>query len=75
MEFKLNRQTGTATSDCGYYEIKSALTNGKPYYNSFYKPTQRSIEGTFDKDQAKRACQKHAEKMARLKGELTGVAS
>jgi hypothetical protein len=75
MNFKLNKQSGTATSECGYYQITSALNNGKPYYNSMYLPTHRSIEGTYDKEAAKRACQQHAQRMVRMKETVTGVSA
>lgn len=66
MNFTLSKQTGIATSQCGLYEIRSVLNNAKLYYNGWYLPTQRSIDGSYDKEHVKVACEKHSARITAL---------
>ncbi len=67
MEFKLDKATNVATSDCGFYTISGALNNGRMWWNARYLPAQRSIEASYDKDQCKKVCAEHEARIAKYK--------
>ena len=67
MNFTTKKDTKSAFSDCGFYEIQTSFNNAKPYYNAWYLPTKRHLDAGFEKEPVKKACERHAEKMAALK--------
>jgi hypothetical protein len=75
MNFTTKKGTKSAFSDCGYYEIAASFNeaNKQMYFNATYLPSKRSIEGSYDKEACKTACEKHAQRMIAQKENMTGV--
>ena len=67
MNWTYDKATLVALSECGYYRISGALNNARIYWNAIYLPSQRSIDGSYDKDHAKTACEDHAKRIAAQK--------